>query len=249
MISTVYLSTSCSLTSDVLSLSRLRWLLTAWKLSFHITHMMLPQRGLTLWTWMFNRQSHVFNYYIGHFYARMFLRFTPSPRALYSPPLLFLPFPYSSGDHCYSLTSLHPKLPHAVPVLTDCVAAASAEITTQHPGGEQPADGIDYLYCQNNQLGRMPTLACLDVGESEDLEWRIGRIFFFFSFFTCCRSGWIPNRSWSTSSGLPHAYPHKITLGEMYVYVHVCSSHINAQTPTGMTFYHVTHSVVLMQHS
>lgn len=145
--------------------------------------MMLPQRGLTLWTWMFNRQSHVFNYYIGHFYARMFLRFTPSPRALYSPPLLFLPFPYSSGDHCYSLTSLHPKLPHAVPVLTDCVAAASAEITTQHPGGEQPADGIDYLYCQNNQLGRMPTLACLDVGESEDLEWRIGRIFsFFFPF-------------------------------------------------------------------
>lgn len=109
--------------------------------------------------------------------------FCASPRALYSPPLLFLPFPYSSGDHCYSLTSLHPKLPHAVPILTDCVAAASAEITTQHPGGEQPADGIDYLYCQNNQLGRMPTFACLDVGESEDLEWRIGRIFSFFFLF------------------------------------------------------------------
>lgn len=70
---------------------------------------------------------------------------TPHPH-----PYLFLPFSYFPWDHCYSPTSLHPKLPHAVPGLADCVAAASAEITTPHPGREQAADGIDYLYCQNN---------------------------------------------------------------------------------------------------
>lgn len=89
--------------------------------------------------------NHMFNYYIRHFCGRVFCA---SP--LRPPPLLSLPFPYFPWDHCYSPTLLHPKLPHAVPGLTDCVAAASAEITTQHPGREQPADGIDYLYCQNN---------------------------------------------------------------------------------------------------
>lgn len=129
--------------------SRLRWLLTARKLSFHISQMMPPQRGLTLWNWIFNRQSHVFNYYIRHFCARMFCA-SPLRPPHCTPHPFFLPFPYFPWNHCYSPTSLHPKLPHVVPGLTDCVAAASAEITTQHPGMEQPADGIDYLYCQNN---------------------------------------------------------------------------------------------------
>lgn len=80
--------------------SQLRWLLTAWKLSFHITHMMLLLRALTLWTWMFSRQSHVFNYCIKHFYARMFCpSSTPSPRHTVLPPLPFPPFPHFSRDH------------------------------------------------------------------------------------------------------------------------------------------------------
>lgn len=53
-----------------------------------------------------------------------------------------------------SQTPLRPAPPTQSPALTECVAAAAAaaaaEITTKHPGREQPADGIDYLYCQNN---------------------------------------------------------------------------------------------------
>lgn len=127
--STVYLDSSCSLSSH----SRLRWLLTAWKLSFHISQMMLLQRGLTLWNWIFNRQSHVFNYSIRHFCAQNVLRFTP-PAPLHFPPISLFP----PGTAVIAPTSPPPharlSLVRLTDWLTDCVAAASAEITTQHPG-------------------------------------------------------------------------------------------------------------------
>ena len=68
--------------------------------------------------------------------------YTPSSSSSY--------FPISPGTTVIASPHCIPNSPHAVPGLTGCVAAASAEITTQHPGREQPADGIDYLYCQNN---------------------------------------------------------------------------------------------------
>lgn len=71
------------------------------------------------------------------------------------PPIsLFLSGPLLELHLIASQTS-----PTRSPGLPDCVAAAYAEITARHPGGEQPADGIDCLYCQNSYLGRFPTLA------------------------------------------------------------------------------------------
>ncbi len=141
-VSKEYLNTSCFLTRKLLSFPAKVITRCMEAAVSYFTDDATAERN-----WIFNRQSHVFDYYTRHFCTRVFraLPLRPPHRTL-----LLLPFPYFLRDHCYSPTSLHPKLPHAVPGLTGCVAAASAEITTQHPGREQPADGIDYLYCQNN---------------------------------------------------------------------------------------------------
>lgn len=92
---------------------RLWWLFTAWKLSFHISQMMLLQRGLTLWKWIFNRQSHVFNYYIRHFCARMFCA-SPLRPPHFPPPSSSSHFPISPGTTVIASPHCIPKLSHAV---------------------------------------------------------------------------------------------------------------------------------------
>lgn len=82
------------------------------------------------------------------------LRAPPPP---FPPISLFLRGPLLQQHLTASQTP-----PHRPPSPTDCEAAAPAEITTQHPGMEQPIDGVNYPIVKNCSLSKIPTLAYLE---------------------------------------------------------------------------------------